>query len=124
MTWVRHRVQGPLPEWCQGLPLTPVPPTAGSLVQELIRLLGESRRLTRAALHLLLLPHLRQLSLRPCPGLASNAIARLVTLRCKVSAGGPRHGDGGAGLGVPPLWGWGSRAGGDPAVGLGQRSWG
>lgn len=72
--------------------LTPprCPPAAGSLVQDLIRLLGESRRLTRAALHLLLVPHLQELSLRPCPSLVSNAIGQLVTVRCKVSgrAGG------------------------------------
>ncbi|XP_054059657.1 uncharacterized protein LOC128910458 isoform X1 [Rissa tridactyla] len=68
---------------CLADPCNGGPPTAGSLVQDLIRLLGESRRLTRAALHLLLLPHLRELSLQPCPSLASNAIGQLVTLRCK-----------------------------------------
>lgn len=70
---------------CLADPCNGGPPTAGSLVQDLIRLLGESRRLTRAALHLLLLPHLRELSLQPYPSLASNAIGQLVTLRCKVS---------------------------------------
>ncbi|XP_030048402.1 uncharacterized protein LOC115462549 [Microcaecilia unicolor] len=56
---------------------------AGVLVQELLRLLGESRRLTRAMLHLLLVPHLTELSMRPCPGLVSNAITQLITVRCK-----------------------------------------
>ncbi|XP_064509746.1 uncharacterized protein LOC135413691 [Pseudopipra pipra] len=56
---------------------------ACGLVQELLRLLGSSRRLSRAALHLLLLPHLRQLSLRHCPALANNALGHLVVLRCQ-----------------------------------------
>ncbi|KAM7021621.1 uncharacterized protein RBU47_002717 [Passerculus sandwichensis] len=56
---------------------------ACGLVQELLRLLGASRRLSRAALHLLLLPHLRQLSLAACPGLANNALGHLVVLRCQ-----------------------------------------
>ncbi|XP_031966485.1 uncharacterized protein LOC116444871 [Corvus moneduloides] len=53
------------------------------LVQELLGLLGTSRRLSRAALHLLLLPHLQQLSLRPCPALANNALGHLIVLRCQ-----------------------------------------
>lgn len=83
--------------------------TAGNLVQELIQLLGESRRLTRAALHLLLVPHLQELSLRPCPSLASNAIGQLITMRCKVSGHGPHPP---WGFGCPPAlrWGWGSGA--------------
>lgn len=67
-------------------------------MQDLIRLLGESRRLTRAALHLLLVPHLQELSLRPCPSLVSNAIGQLVTVRCKVGGGdGGNHSSGGWG---------------------------
>ncbi|RMC14605.1 hypothetical protein DUI87_09703 [Hirundo rustica rustica] len=56
---------------------------ACGLVQELLQLLGSSRRLSRAALHLLLLPNLRQLSLRPCPALANNALGHLIVLRCQ-----------------------------------------
>ncbi|XP_018861000.1 uncharacterized protein LOC107198922 isoform X2 [Parus major] len=56
---------------------------ACGLVQELLRLLGTSRRLSRAALHLLLLPHLRQLSLRACPALANNALGHLIVVRCQ-----------------------------------------
>lgn len=56
---------------------------ACGLVQELLQLLGSSRRLSRAALHLLLLPHLRQLSLRLCPALANNALGHLIVLRCQ-----------------------------------------
>ncbi|KAM9331503.1 uncharacterized protein PAF06_019869 [Gastrophryne carolinensis] len=56
---------------------------AGSLVQELIRILGESHKLSKGCLHLLLQPHLTQLSLRSCSGLVNAAITRLVTVRCK-----------------------------------------
>lgn len=82
--------------------LTPCFPPASGLVQELLQLLGTSRRLSRAALHLLLLPHLRQLSLRPCPALANNALGHLIVLRCQVGRGD---------------WGWGCPS----AVGVGER---
>uniref|UniRef100_H3AM70 F-box/LRR-repeat protein 15-like leucin rich repeat domain-containing protein n=1 Tax=Latimeria chalumnae TaxID=7897 RepID=H3AM70_LATCH len=55
----------------------------GGLVQELLRRLGETHRLNRAYLHLLLVPHLTQLSLRSCCGLVSNAICQLIAARCK-----------------------------------------
>ncbi|XP_069833185.1 uncharacterized protein [Dendropsophus ebraccatus] len=56
---------------------------AGPLVQQLIRILGDSRKLSKAGLQLLLQPHLTELSLRPCAGLINNAMAQLVTVRCK-----------------------------------------
>ncbi|CAI9618982.1 unnamed protein product [Staurois parvus] len=56
---------------------------AGSLVQELIRILGESHKLNKGCLHLLLQPHLLELSLRSCAGLVNVAIMQLVTVRCK-----------------------------------------
>ncbi|XP_037244840.1 uncharacterized protein LOC119148575 [Falco rusticolus] len=83
--WVKDYSENYLDEYQFRFVMGPFNDLAGSLVQDLIRLLGESRRLTRAALHLLLLPHLRELSLRPCPSLASNAIGQLITLRCKQS---------------------------------------
>ncbi|KAM6075940.1 uncharacterized protein VSU04_003630 [Chlamydotis macqueenii] len=81
--WVKDYSENYLDEYQFRFVMGPFNDLAGSLVQDLIRLLGESRRLTRAALHLLLLPHLRELSLRPCPGLVSNAIGQLVALRCQ-----------------------------------------
>ncbi|XP_040275387.1 uncharacterized protein LOC120990565 [Bufo bufo] len=56
---------------------------AGPLVQELIRILGDSHKLTKAGLHLLLHPHLTELSLRSCAGLVNKAMVQLVTMRCK-----------------------------------------
>ncbi|XP_072717220.1 uncharacterized protein [Ciconia boyciana] len=90
--WVKDYSENYLDEYQFRFIMGPFNDLAGSLVQDLIRLLGESRRLTRAALHLLLLPHLRELSLRPCPGLVSNAIGRLVALRCKSLSSLDLHG--------------------------------
>ncbi|XP_074721423.1 uncharacterized protein LOC141942332 isoform X2 [Strix uralensis] len=90
--WVKDYSENYLDEYQFRFVMGPFNDLAGSLVQELIRLLGESRRLTRAALHLLLLPHLRELSLRPCPGLASNAIGQLIALRCKSLSSLDLHG--------------------------------
>ncbi|XP_071609164.1 uncharacterized protein [Heliangelus exortis] len=81
--WVKDYSENYLDEYEFRFVMGPFNDLAGNLVQELIRLLGESRRLSRAALHLLLLPHLQELSLQPCPGLASNAIGHLIVLRCK-----------------------------------------
>ncbi|XP_074721424.1 uncharacterized protein LOC141942332 isoform X3 [Strix uralensis] len=105
--WVKDYSENYLDEYQFRFVMGPFNDLAGSLVQELIRLLGESRRLTRAALHLLLLPHLRELSLRPCPGLASNAIGQLIALRCKATAGRRR-----GRRGFPLAGGAGAAAGG------------
>ncbi|CAH2221333.1 Hypothetical predicted protein [Pelobates cultripes] len=56
---------------------------AGNMIQELIQILGDSHKLSRPALHLLLQPHLTQLSLRPCAGLINNNLIQLVSVRCK-----------------------------------------
>lgn len=79
-------------------------------MQELLQLLGTRRQLSRAALHLLLLPHLRQLSLRACPALANNALGHLIVLRCQV-------GTGDEGMGVP-TW-CGGRESGAGSAGVG-----
>ncbi|KAM4672704.1 uncharacterized protein AAGF69_002200 [Amazona ochrocephala] len=81
--WVRDYSDNYLDEFQFRFIMGPFNDLPGSAVQELLRVLAESRRLSRAALHLLLLPQLRELSLSPCPGLASNGIARLLALRCQ-----------------------------------------
>nr|XP_025973867.1 uncharacterized protein LOC112993993 [Dromaius novaehollandiae] len=90
--WVRDYSDRYLDEYQFRYVMGPFNDLAGGLVQELIGLLGESRRLTRAALHLLLVPHLQELSLRPCPGLVSNAIGQLVAVRCKSLSSLDLHG--------------------------------
>uniref|UniRef100_A0A8C3XKS0 F-box/LRR-repeat protein 15-like leucin rich repeat domain-containing protein n=1 Tax=Chelydra serpentina TaxID=8475 RepID=A0A8C3XKS0_CHESE len=81
--WVKDYSENYLDEYQFRYVMGPFNELAGCLVQDLLQLLGESRRLTRAALHLLLVPHLTALSLRCCPGLVSNAITQLITVRCQ-----------------------------------------
>ncbi|XP_069488533.1 uncharacterized protein [Ambystoma mexicanum] len=81
--WLKDYVDNYIDEYNFLYIIGPFNELAGALVQELLLLLGESRRLTRASLHLLLLPHLTDLSLRSGSGLVSNAITQLVTARCK-----------------------------------------
>ncbi|XP_067153347.1 uncharacterized protein [Apteryx mantelli] len=90
--WVKDYSENYLDEYHFRYVMGPFNELAGGLVQDLIRLLGESRRLTRAALHLLLVPHLQELSLRSCPGLVSNAIGQLVAVRCKSLSSLDLHG--------------------------------
>ncbi|KAM7391841.1 hypothetical protein PAMP_022497 [Pampus punctatissimus] len=55
----------------------------GELVEELTWLLCTRKQLTRAALHLLLVPQLRGLSLESCPSLATSALCGYITARCQ-----------------------------------------
>ncbi|XP_066488825.1 uncharacterized protein [Tiliqua scincoides] len=81
--WAKDYADNYLDEFHFRYIMGPFSELAGSLVQELLQLLGESRRLTRAMLHLLLVPHLTELSLSACPKLVSQAIAQLIVVRCK-----------------------------------------
>ncbi|XP_047236366.1 uncharacterized protein si:ch211-214j8.12 isoform X2 [Girardinichthys multiradiatus] len=56
---------------------------AGELVEELTCLLSTRKQLSRAALHLLLVPHLRGLSLEKCPGLVTPALCAHIAARCQ-----------------------------------------
>ncbi|XP_019949168.2 uncharacterized protein [Paralichthys olivaceus] len=55
----------------------------GELVEELTQLLCSRKQLSRAALHLLLVPQLRGLSLESCPGLVTSALCAHITARCQ-----------------------------------------
>ncbi|XP_026200137.1 uncharacterized protein si:ch211-214j8.12 [Anabas testudineus] len=55
----------------------------GELVEELMWLLGTRQQLSRAALHLLLVPQLRSLSLEMCPGLITSALCTHIAARCQ-----------------------------------------
>ncbi|XP_040928212.1 uncharacterized protein si:ch211-214j8.12 [Betta splendens] len=55
----------------------------GDLVEELLQLLCSRQQLSRAALHLLLLPQLRSLSLHSCPGLVTSALCGHIVARCQ-----------------------------------------
>ncbi|XP_056135910.1 uncharacterized protein si:ch211-214j8.12 [Lampris incognitus] len=56
----------------------------GDLVEELTHLLCSRRQLSRAALHLLLVPQLRGLSLGSCPGVVTPTLCTLIAARCQV----------------------------------------
>ncbi|XP_015705671.1 uncharacterized protein LOC107306827 [Coturnix japonica] len=90
--WVKDYSDNYLDEYSFRFVMGPFNDLAGTLVQDLIRLLGESRRLSRAALHLLLLPHLQELSLQHCHSLVSNAIGQLIGVRCKSLSALDLHG--------------------------------
>ncbi|XP_007563224.1 uncharacterized protein LOC103145640 [Poecilia formosa] len=55
----------------------------GELVEELTWLLSSRKQLSRAALHLLLVPHLQGLSLERCPGLVNPALCAHIAARCQ-----------------------------------------
>ncbi|XP_051278616.1 uncharacterized protein si:ch211-214j8.12 [Dicentrarchus labrax] len=55
----------------------------GDLVEELTCLLCTRKQLSRAALHLLLVPQLRGLSLERCPGLVTSALCTHIAARCQ-----------------------------------------
>ncbi|XP_035811101.2 uncharacterized protein si:ch211-214j8.12 [Amphiprion ocellaris] len=55
----------------------------GDLVEELTCLLCTRKQLSRAALHLLLVPQLRRLSLELCPGLVTSALCGHIAARCQ-----------------------------------------
>uniref|UniRef100_A0A672J927 Uncharacterized LOC115398651 n=1 Tax=Salarias fasciatus TaxID=181472 RepID=A0A672J927_SALFA len=55
----------------------------GDLVEELMLLLCSRKELSRAALHLLLVPQLRSLSLESCPGLVTPALCGHISARCQ-----------------------------------------
>ncbi|XP_029998324.1 uncharacterized protein LOC115425109 [Sphaeramia orbicularis] len=55
----------------------------GELVEELTLLLCSRKQLSRPALHLLLVPQLRSLSLEGCPGLVTSALCAQIAARCQ-----------------------------------------
>jgi hypothetical protein len=57
---------------------------AGGLVEELTALLCSRKQLSRAALHLLVVPQLRGLSLAACPGLVTPRVCSIIAARCQV----------------------------------------
>ncbi|XP_061674330.1 uncharacterized protein si:ch211-214j8.12 [Syngnathoides biaculeatus] len=56
---------------------------SGELVEELTCLLCSQKKLSRAALHLLLVPQLRGLSLEKFPGLVTPALCAIIAARCQ-----------------------------------------
>ncbi|TNN74290.1 hypothetical protein EYF80_015533 [Liparis tanakae] len=55
----------------------------GDLVEELTWILCTRKQMSRAALHLMLVPQLRSLSLERCPGLLTSALCAHIAARCQ-----------------------------------------
>ncbi|KAK1174141.1 hypothetical protein AOXY_G1590 [Acipenser oxyrinchus oxyrinchus] len=81
--WARDYTDNYLDQYSFLYIMGPFNQLPGSLVQELLRLLSESHRVSRTYLHLLLVPHLSALSLSGCSSIVSNAVAQLVGARCQ-----------------------------------------
>ncbi|KAF7235311.1 F-box/LRR-repeat protein 15 [Varanus komodoensis] len=80
--WVRNCVGNNLDPYLVPCTWEPFSELAGSLVQELLELMGRTRHLNRAVLHLLLVPQLMELNLSICPQLVGRSVAQTIARRC------------------------------------------
>ncbi|XP_072898097.1 uncharacterized protein [Hemitrygon akajei] len=90
--WAKDYTENYLSEYYFLYLVGPFNDLASNLVQDLLQLLGKTRRLNRAFLHLLLVPHLLELSLRNCSGLVNNTIGRIISARCQALTSLDLHG--------------------------------
>ncbi|XP_028660477.1 uncharacterized protein si:ch211-214j8.12 [Erpetoichthys calabaricus] len=81
--WAKDYVQNYVEEYNFLYIMGPFDHLTGSLVQELLKILVDANQMTRAYLHLLLVPHLSELSLGGCATIVSNPICQLISTRCK-----------------------------------------
>ncbi|XP_036000349.1 uncharacterized protein LOC118564962 [Fundulus heteroclitus] len=81
--WVKDYADNYLDQYSFRYIMGPFNQLPGELVEELTWLLAIRKQLSRAALHLLLVPHLRGLSLERCPGLVTPALCAHIAARCQ-----------------------------------------
>ncbi|XP_061584909.1 uncharacterized protein si:ch211-214j8.12 [Cololabis saira] len=81
--WVKDYADNYLDQYSFTYIMGPFNVLPGDLVEELTCLLCSRKELSRAALHLLLVPQLRSLSLDRCPGLVTPALCTHVAARCQ-----------------------------------------
>ncbi|KAM4746718.1 uncharacterized protein FYW61_021655 [Anableps anableps] len=81
--WVKDYADNYLDHYSFRYIMGPFNPLPGELVEELTWLLSTRKQLSRGALHLLLVPHLRGLSLERCPGLVTAALCAHIAARCQ-----------------------------------------
>ncbi|XP_040897313.1 uncharacterized protein si:ch211-214j8.12 [Toxotes jaculatrix] len=81
--WVKDYADKYLDQYSFSYIMGPFNLLPGDLVEELTRLLCTRKQLSRAALHLLLVPQLRNLSLERCPGLVTSALCSHIAARCQ-----------------------------------------
>ncbi|XP_042344485.1 uncharacterized protein si:ch211-214j8.12 [Plectropomus leopardus] len=81
--WVKDYADNYLDQYSFRYIMGPFNVLPGELVKELIQLLCSKKQMSRAALHLLLVPQLRDLSLERCPGLVTSALCAHIAARCQ-----------------------------------------
>lgn len=81
--WVKDYADNYLDHYTFRYIMGPFNPLPGELVEELTCLLCTTKQLSRAALHLLLVPQLRRLSLESCPTLVTPSLCGHIAARCQ-----------------------------------------
>ncbi|XP_063051537.1 uncharacterized protein LOC134446163 [Engraulis encrasicolus] len=81
--WAQDYAQNYMDQYFFRYIMGPFNPLPSELVEELLSVLSSRRLMTRAALHLLLLPQLRHLSLGRCPGLVTANLCGIIGARCQ-----------------------------------------
>ncbi|KAK5871580.1 hypothetical protein PBY51_004454 [Eleginops maclovinus] len=81
--WVKDYADNYLDHYSFRFIMGPFNVLPGELVEELTLLLCSRKQMSRAALHLLLVPQLRGLSLEKCPGLVNSSLFTHIVARCQ-----------------------------------------
>ncbi|XP_030647775.1 uncharacterized protein LOC115828018 isoform X2 [Chanos chanos] len=81
--WVKDYAQNYIDQYFFRYIMGPFSLLPGDILEELVCILSSRNLLTRAALHLLLLPQLRALSLSACPNLVNSNLCTLIGTRCQ-----------------------------------------
>ncbi|XP_030214122.1 uncharacterized protein si:ch211-214j8.12 isoform X2 [Gadus morhua] len=81
--WVKDYEENYLDRYHFTYIMGPFDSMPGGLVEELTALLCSRKQLSRAALHLLVVPQLRGLSLAACPGLVTPRVCSIIAARCQ-----------------------------------------
>ncbi|XP_061837031.1 uncharacterized protein [Nerophis lumbriciformis] len=81
--WAEDYASNYLDHYCFSYIMGPFNFLSGNLVEELLELLCTRKQLSRAALHLLLLPQLRNLSLDSYPSLVTSSLCAHIAARCQ-----------------------------------------
>ncbi|XP_059909464.1 LOW QUALITY PROTEIN: uncharacterized protein si:ch211-214j8.12 [Gadus macrocephalus] len=83
--WVKDYEENYLDRYHFTYIMGPIDSLPGGLVEELTALLCSRKQLSRgAALHLLVVPQLRGLSLAACPGLVTPRVCSIIAARCQI----------------------------------------
>ncbi|XP_041958032.1 uncharacterized protein si:ch211-214j8.12 [Alosa sapidissima] len=81
--WVRDYAQNYMDQYFFRYIMGPFSQLPSDLLEELLSLLASRRLVTRAALHLMLVPQLRHLSLGRCTGLVTSNLCAIIGARCQ-----------------------------------------